>query len=66
MSEATIRLGQYLKFLSVVGTGGEAKILILQGQVRVNGEVELRRGRQLAPGDRVEVQGRVHVVGEDS
>lgn len=57
-----IRLGQFLKWVSVAGTGGEAKRLIQEGLVRVNGEVETRRGRQLQPGDRVEVEGRSFTV----
>jgi ribosome-associated protein len=57
MSEnPTIRLGQYLKLAGLAGTGGEAKYLIQEGLVRVNGEVETRRKRQLHPGDRVEFQ----------
>jgi ribosome-associated protein len=56
MSETQlIRLGQYLKFLGLAATGGEAKVLIQNGQVRVNGEVETRRKRQLREGDQVEV-----------
>ena len=62
MDDKTIRLGQFLKWVSLVGTGGEAKRLIQDGLVRVNGQVEVRRGRQLAPGDRVEVEGQVFVV----
>ncbi len=50
-----IALGQALKAASVVGSGGEAKILIQMGEVRVNGEVETRRGRKLRKGDVVEV-----------
>jgi ribosome-associated protein len=50
-----ITLGQALKAANVVGTGGEAKILIQAGEVRVNGEVETRRGRKLRGGDIVEV-----------
>ena len=46
-----IRLGQLLKLAGVVDDGGEAKALLAGGEVRVNGEVEARRGRQLAPGD---------------
>jgi ribosome-associated protein len=53
-----IRLGQFLKIADLVDTGGEGKILITSGDVRVNGEVDLRRGRQLHPGDVVEVRGR--------
>jgi ribosome-associated protein len=52
---AGMTLGQALKASSLVGTGGEAKVLIQMGEVRVNGEVETRRGRKLRPGDVVEV-----------
>jgi len=48
-------LGQALKAASLVGTGGEAKVLIQAGEVIVNGEVETRRGRKLEEGDVVEV-----------
>ncbi|MEV6491995.1 RNA-binding S4 domain-containing protein [Actinoplanes sp. NPDC051633] len=53
-----IRLGQFLKIADLVDTGGEGKVLITSGDVRVNGEVDLRRGRQLRRGDVVEVMGR--------
>lgn len=48
-------LGQALKVSNVVGSGGEAKVLIQGGEVRVNGELETRRGRKLEKGDVVEV-----------
>lgn len=50
-----IRLGQALKLAGVASGGAGAKILIASGQVTVNGEPELRRGRQLHPGDVVHV-----------
>jgi ribosome-associated protein len=53
-----IRLGQFLKLADLIDTGGEAKVLIASGDVTVNGQVDVRRGRQLAPGDVVAVQGR--------
>lgn len=53
-----IRLGQFLKLADLIDTGGEGKILIASGDVRVNGEVDTRRGRQLHPGDVVAVLGR--------
>ena len=53
-----MRLGQFLKLADLIETGGEAKIVISAGDVSVNGEVDLRRGRQLHPGDVVEVLGR--------
>jgi ribosome-associated protein len=51
----TIRLGQFLKLADLVDTGADAKPLLLEGAVLVNGEPETRRGRQLAPGDIVTV-----------
>ena len=50
-----ITLGQVLKTANLVGSGGEAKVLVQAGEVRVNGEVETRRGRKLREGDVVEV-----------
>jgi ribosome-associated protein len=52
-----IRLGQLLKLAGVVGAGGEVKALLASVEVRVNGELEARRGRQLHPGDEVLVAG---------
>lgn len=53
-----IRLGQLLKLVDAVETGGAVRELLAAGQVRVNGAVESRRGRQLRPGDVVEARGR--------
>jgi ribosome-associated protein len=50
-----IRLGQLLKLAGAAAAGAEAKALIADGQVTVNGEPELRRGRQLHPGDLVRI-----------
>lgn len=57
-----IKLDQFLKWSGVVQTGGEAKLLIQDGQVKVNGQVEMRRGRKLVEGDQVTVQGQNLVV----
>ena len=46
-----IKLGQVLKLVSVVQDGVEAKYVIQEGKVKVNGEVDLRRGRKIYPGD---------------
>ncbi len=51
-----IRLDQYLKAHAVVGTGGQAKLLIQDGQILVNGEVETRRRKQLKNGDVVQYE----------
>ena len=46
-----IRLGQFLKLADLVDTGADAKAVLASGLVRVDGEVETRRGRQLRRGD---------------
>ena len=51
--EETIRLDQFMKLVGLAGSGGEAKHLIQEGQVRVNGQVETHRSRQLHVGDQV-------------
>lgn len=61
----TIKLDQFLKLADVAGTGGQAKLLIQSGRVKVNGEVETRRGRKLRAGDRVEVDGEELIVVEE-
>ena len=48
-----IKLGQFLKLAQIVQDGLEAKFVILNGEVKVNGEVEIRRGRQLQRNDLV-------------
>jgi ribosome-associated protein len=59
----TIKLDQFIKWVGAVQTGGEAKLLIQDGQVKVNGKVELQRGRKLVEGDRVLLLGETFVVG---
>ena len=55
--DESIRLGQFLQLAGLVDTGADAKFVIADGQVSVNGEVDIRRGRQLRPGDIVEIAG---------
>jgi len=55
--DGSIRLGQFLKLADMIDTGSDAKELIADGQVSVNDEVELRRGRQLQRGDTVTIGG---------
>ena len=57
-----IRLGQLLKLSGFAEDGAHAKEILATEQVRVNGELESRRGRQLVPGDRVHVADRTLVV----
>ena len=61
----TIRLSQFLKLANVTQDGAEAKFLILDGVVMVNGEVETRRGRKLRAGDLVEIRGETFEVTAD-
>lgn len=55
ISSESIKLGQFLKLANLVDSGADAKDLIAAGRVRVNGEPETRRGRQLGAGDEVAV-----------
>jgi ribosome-associated protein len=57
-----LKLDQFLKVQGLVATGGEAKVRIQRGDVRVNGLVETRRGRQLALGDAVSLDGQELLV----
>ncbi len=57
-----IRLGQFLKLAGLADQGSDAKDLLEQGLVTVNGEPEARRGRQLGVGDVVAVGGQASVV----
>ncbi|QYX30056.1 RNA-binding S4 domain-containing protein [Sphaerospermopsis torques-reginae] len=59
-----IKLDQFLKFVGISSTGGQAKIMIVNGEVKVNGEVETRRGRKLSADDIVTVIGKTFKVGD--
>ena len=56
-ADPALKLDQFLKYQGLVGTGGEAKLRIQRGDVQVNGSIETRRGRQLALGDAVTING---------
>ncbi len=58
-----IKLEALLKFAGTVETGGEAKIAIQNGEVKVNGEICTMRGKKLRTGDRVELDSQVLIVG---
>jgi ribosome-associated protein len=61
---APLRLDHFLKMNSISESGGQAKLMIQGGEVKVNGEIETRRRRKLAIGDVVEVGGSKFVVSE--
>jgi len=52
-----IKLGQLLKLAGVIDTGGQAKWFLADGKVRLNGQIEDRRGRKVYPGDLLEIEG---------
>jgi ribosome-associated protein len=55
IADDVIRLGQFLKLAGLAESGSQARELVADGEVRVNGEVDARRGRQLHRGDTVTV-----------
>ena len=65
ISDDFIKLGQALKLANLVSSGVEAKIVIQDGEVKVNGEVDTRRGRKLYPQDVFEYQGQQVIVYAD-
>lgn len=60
-----LRLDHFLKLNAVSETGGQAKLLIQAGEVKVNGEVETRRRKKLQPGDVVEFEGKEYLVTDE-
>ncbi len=57
-----IKLQDLLKFAGAVETGGDAKLIIQEGRVTVNGELCTMRGKKLRPGDRAAVDGETELV----
>ena len=60
-----IKLDAFLKYAALLGSGGEAKAVVAEGLVRVNGEVCTQRGKKLRPGDRVEFDGKSFLIAAD-
>ena len=61
-----IKLQDLMKFGNLVASGGEAKVLIQEGEVSVNGETCLQRGKKIRPGDTVSFQGKQYTVAYES
>ena len=59
-----IKLGQAMKLAGMVGSGVDAKMLIQDGQVEVNGEVEYQRGKKLHEGDVISFNGESVQIGK--
>ena len=64
ISDSMIKLDQFLKLVGITSTGGQAKLMIIDGEVEVNGTVETRRGRKLVETDTVTVAGKTFAVGD--
>ena len=62
ISTEFIKLDQFLKWLAIVDSGSQAKQVILDGRVKVNDEVETRRGRKIYPEYKVEIFDKIYVV----
>lgn len=62
ISTEFIRLDSFLKMCDAVQTGGHAKIIIQNGEVRVNGEICTQRGKKLRPGDSAEFENVIYSV----
>lgn len=60
-----ITLGQFLKFSGIVSSGIEAKVMIKDGIIKVNGEIETRRGKKLRDGDQVQYKEEIYIVHAD-
>ena len=61
-AELTIQLDQFMKLTGLVSTGGQAKLAIQAGEVKLNGLVETRRKKKLKSGDQITFQGQTLVV----
>ena len=57
-----IKLGQFLKYVNLISSGGEEKVFILTTPIFVNKEKEIRRGRKLYTGDIIEVSGKTFII----
>ena len=57
-----IKLQDAMKYANIVYSGGEAKVLILEEQVKVNGEICTMRGKKLRPGDKFEFMGQTYLI----
>lgn len=57
-----ITLGQFLKFVNIIGDGSEAKYYLASNKVFVNNELENRRGRKLYPGMTIDIAGKKYLI----
>lgn len=62
ISSEFITLGQFLKFVDIIESGGEAKLFLSQNDAFINDELDVRRGRKLRPGDKVVILGESYLI----
>jgi len=62
ISTEYIKLDQFLKYTGISFSGAEAKNYISDGKVKVNGNIELQRGKKLKPGDKIEAAGKIYLI----
>ena len=62
ISTEYIKLDQFLKLVNEVSSGGEAKIVILDSKIKLNGVVEIQRGKKLRPGDVITIEDRSYKI----
>ncbi len=66
INEEFIRLDNLMKFSGLCNSGGRAKFLIQNGEVKLNGEICTMRGKKIRPGDKIEYQNRMIEVTADA
>ena len=57
-----IKLDSFMKWAGIISTGAEAKLFIKNGEVKLNGEIEIQRGKKLRAGDTIEFQGESYKI----
>ena len=62
ISTEYIKLEQLMKLAGMVGSGSDAKMLIKDGTVKVNGNIEIQRGKKLRHGDTIVFEGKTYVI----
>lgn len=60
-----ITLGQLIKYLSIVGSGGEVKIYLMHNDIYLNETPENRRGKKIYPGDQVKIDSEIYLIQKD-
>lgn len=57
-----IKLDQFIKYVGLAGSGADAKNMVAEEMIKVNGQVELQRGKKLRSGDKIEINGKTFEI----